>query len=138
MRMALAGALCLLLAAACGESPVRPKPAELGKPFDLRVGETALLEGEDLRVGFERVSEDSRCPAGVQCVWEGDAVAHVSLVKDAREKSTHALHTSGRFAQQASYLGYRVVLVGLAPYPKASRPIPPRDYVATLRVEAGP
>lgn len=133
MRRTAAAVLALFLAG-CG-SPAATKSARLGQPFDLGVGETALLEGEDLRVTFETVSEDSRCPSGAQCIWEGDAVARVTVSRDAQAPATLELHTSGRFERSAPYLTYRIALVDVVPYPHLGGMIDRAGYVATLRVD---
>ena len=129
-------ALTALLVVACGESPTAPHQERLGQPFELAAGQTAVLASEALRVTFETVSNDSRCPAGATCVWEGDASARFTLAKQGQEKSFVELHTNARFDRQASYHGYRVVLESVRPYPKLNQTIPPTAYVARLRVEA--
>ena len=53
-------------------------PAAAGEDVTLEVRAHRAVAG--LRVGFAGVSEDSRCPPGVQCVWAGRAVARVWLV----------------------------------------------------------
>ena len=52
---------------------------DLGEEFSLGIGETASLKGEQLRVQFLEISEDSRCPRNVQCIWEGRAVAVIEV-----------------------------------------------------------
>jgi hypothetical protein len=53
--------------------------AVLDTPFVLKMGETAALKGTPLRVTFEDVPEDSRCPAHVRCIWQGNAEVRLSL-----------------------------------------------------------
>jgi hypothetical protein len=45
-----------------------PKTVELGAEFELKLGETALISGQQLRLTFDKVTEDSRCPSSVSCV----------------------------------------------------------------------
>ncbi len=45
--------------------------ASLGQEVSLPVGHTVVITGEDLTIRFLEVSEDSRCPKNVTCVWEG-------------------------------------------------------------------
>ncbi len=113
---------------------VPPQDATLGQEFDVRVGRWVTVEGERLRVTFDRVAEDSRCPEGVQCVWAGNAKVVLRLSKSRRRSSTMSLNT-GTDPKEASYRGYEVRLVKLEPYPKEKRRIRKRDYVATLVVE---
>ncbi len=46
--------------------------ASLGEPFTLGPGQSASIPGEDLTVRFAEVVSDSRCPAGVTCIWAGE------------------------------------------------------------------
>ncbi len=52
-----------------------------GQSFSIGVGETVTVAGVGLNVTFQDVIQDSRCPIGVQCVVEGDAIIAVSLSK---------------------------------------------------------
>ena len=110
-----------------GAAPER----EPGRPFEMKPGETVTVRG--VRITFDGVTEDSRCPTGAQCVWAGDAAAAFAL-----EKSPDAvrltLHTSGRFQQQAEFDGLVVRLEDVKPYPKLGQTIARADYRATLLV----
>jgi hypothetical protein len=108
-----------------------PEPS-LGRSFDVKATEVATIQG--LRITFEGVSEDSRCPRGVQCVWAGDAAATFTLVKAPAAAEQRTLHTSGRFEQQTEYDTFVVRLEDIKPYPKEGVEIAPRDYLATLVV----
>ena len=121
------------VAAPPGPSP-SPKPAEMGKPFELKAGESAMVGG--LKVGFQGVSEDSRCPVNVQCVWEGDAAVEVTLEKPPAAKATRSLHTSARNPRETAYEGLKVRLKDLAPLPKEGANVDAKEYRATLVVEA--
>ena len=110
-----------------------PQDVTLGQEFDVRVGRWVTVEGERLRVTFDRVAEDSRCPEGVNCIWAGNAKVVLRLSKGRRRSSTLTLNT-GTDPKEASYRGYEVRLVKLDPYPKEKRRIRRRDYVATLVV----
>ena len=45
----------------------------LNEPVVLGGGQEALVAGENLRIRFDRVLEDSRCPKRVDCFWTGQA-----------------------------------------------------------------
>jgi hypothetical protein len=130
-------AVWLSLALASGpakEPSPRPKAAEMGKPFELKAGELATVSPAGLTVRFDGVSDDSRCPIGVQCVWEGDAVVDVTLEKPPAEKATRALHTSGRHPRDTTYEGLKIGLRDLSPRPKEGAPVEAQDYRATFVV----
>ena len=45
--------------------------APLGDPFQLRINQTAVIIPDNISISFLDVREDSRCPASVACVWQG-------------------------------------------------------------------
>jgi hypothetical protein len=106
--------------------------AELGRPFDLKPAEVAKIEG--LQITFEAVSEDSRCPTGMQCMWAGDAAATFTLQKPPAAAVHSTLHTNGRFERQTEFEGFVVRLEDVKPYPKEGMTIAPDDYRATVVV----
>src|SRR5206468_687048 len=75
--------MALLLGAAIASVGCLASPSAttvpLGREFTLAVGQSLLVGDTGLRVTLARVSNDSRCPTGVQCVWEGDATAAVEV-----------------------------------------------------------
>lgn len=44
----------------------------------VRLGQTASVSGP--RVRPERIIEDSRCPAGVQCIWAGRLIVAATVI----------------------------------------------------------
>jgi len=133
----LAAALLLGACSSAATSHDEGAPAELGRPFTLRVGQTASVvdpaSSTPLRVTFVGVTDDSRCGEDVQCVWEGDARLALRLRAGAQSADT-AAHTSARFTPDPVLAGYRVSVAALAPRARTDRAIAPSAYVATLRV----
>jgi hypothetical protein len=125
MRVALA--LVALLAAGCN-SPTAPDRVVPGRPFTLKVGESATLPGNDGRMGFVRLVSDSRCPLDALCITAGDAVIQVSFTVG---HLITEVHTDPRLSQ-IPFANYVIRLTELQPYPQASAPKPPEDYVATF------
>jgi len=125
-----ARSIALVLLAIAAHSAV--SEPEFAQPFDLKVSEVVTLQG--LKITFEGVSEDSRCPTGVQCVWAGDAAVTFTLEKSPAAALQCTLHTNGRFQRQTDYDTFTVRLEDLKPYPKQDAAIAPGDYRATLVV----
>ena len=127
-----------LFLAACvsagGNAPASPTPA-LNEEFTLAPGQTATVNGANLRLTFDRVSQDSRCPKDVNCIWEGDAVV-VLKVKAEAEETTREVHTQGggSRSRQAPVGDYVVTLVRLDPAPRSTAAIEASAYRATLLV----
>ncbi|MEU1983095.1 hypothetical protein [Nocardia sp. NPDC019395] len=119
-------------AASAGPQP-GSVPAELGTEFTLAVGDTGLVDHDRVAVLFREVAEDSRCPAGADCVWEGDATVVTELTVDGT-RSPAELHSSGRFATEVTSGGYRVALRAVHPEPPRSGQLPPSAYRVDLLV----
>ena len=92
--------------------------AVLGKSFAVGLQKSALLP-KRLKVTFERVVEDSRCPQDVNCVWSGQVTVAVRLEKAGRKLGTINLTVQGsRYATQTSVRqvgSYWVKLIEVAP-----------------------
>jgi hypothetical protein len=125
--------LALLLAGQCQEKS--DYTFELGEPFTLVADLTYRAESADLQIGQFRVSEDSRCPRGVTCAWEGQSIVNMivnnqplSLTLQAGDPSL-AVKTVG---------DYRFEAQKLEPYPADGKSIDPAAYVLTLLVQKIP
>jgi hypothetical protein len=106
----------------------------LNQPFQLKVNQTAQLPSEKVEIQFVEMQQDSRCPVGVQCVWQGQATVAVHLKKNGQDLGNLTLKTNAGQpdATTQSLNGYSMKLVDIAPQPKANQPIPKADYVATF------
>ena len=132
----LAGTLASVLAAACATAAPRAQ-----EPGDTRLtlapGQTSSVqrpaaEGGAVRVRFDGVESDSRCPADAACIQAGDAVVGITVTAAGGSPSRYELHTTG--ATSVVHDGLTISLEGLEPRPAGSRPIRPADYRLTLRV----
>ena len=124
--------LCLLFATACDEqNPIDP-PVPLDRPFVLAPGEVASIEGTALRVRFEEVASDSRCPIDVFCVQAGEAVV-VIRVFDESGSSRYELHTSDRDRRQTTHRNLTIEVIELQPHPSSGRRTDPSEYRATFK-----
>jgi hypothetical protein len=101
--------------------------------FDLKPGQSARVSNTPLTVVFVSVSQDSRCPSDVQCVWAGDGAIKLALQSTAESSQEATLHTT-LDPKFVDYSGYRIRVVALAPYPKSGAPISADKYVVTLHV----
>jgi hypothetical protein len=106
----------------------------LSVPFDLAVGQSEIVGDEGLRVGFDTVPLDSRCPLGAVCIWEGDAVADMWAERPLHPRAYFKLHSNPTFDQDTKYEGYKIFLVAINPYPIIDFRIDPNDYVITVLV----
>ncbi|PTT22026.1 hypothetical protein DBR28_19950 [Chryseobacterium sp. HMWF028] len=88
----------------------------------LSEGENKFLKEYQMNVTFKGVSEDSRCPEGVNCIWAGVALAQVEVMGTATRPAILNLASMdfpGRnYHQSAEFNGYTFTLQDVAPYPK--------------------
>ena len=122
---------------ACSSSGRPPAPAAprvpFGQEFTLAVGEAAAVADTGVVLRVESVADDSRCPGDVQCVWEGDAVVHVTAEGPGSVRQPYELH-AGRGAREVDHEGLRIRLVRLDPPARSDRTPRPGDYRVTLLV----
>ncbi|RXJ52304.1 hypothetical protein [Gelidibacter gilvus] len=85
------------------------------------------------KICLDSIFNDSRCPTGVVCVWEGDAVAAFTLTKNNTVRSFN-LHTNSKFQNDTIIEGIAIKLIKITPYPLSDQPIDPDDYKAEISV----
>jgi hypothetical protein len=143
MRALLSGFL-VTAALACGnakppaeptDGEPQPKVVAAGAEFTLRRGERASVDDGMLLITFLAVASDSRCPADVVCVWEGDAAMlfRIESVRVEAPALVDTLHTALQ-PRSASYLGFSIAVKDLRPDPYSNDDPGARDYRASLLV----
>ena len=89
----------------------------------LNEGENKFLRESDMNVTFKGISEDSRCPEGVNCIWAGVAVAQVEVMGTSTRPMVLYLatmnHPGKNYHQSADFNGRTITLEEVTPYPKA-------------------
>jgi hypothetical protein len=115
-----------------------PIESTADQPFTLHGGQEATLSDQDLRVRFDDVLEDSRCPTEVECVWTGQARITVSVQQHESDPTTVEFNTNpapGQTRESTLVGAYTIELQSLEPYPRTpDESIPLEDYAATLIV----
>lgn len=112
-------------------TPAPTEPAAGGEVV-LSVGGSGTAGG--LELTLVSVSGDSRCPVGVSCVWEGDAVATVEARSGEGGAETFDLHLNVE-PRSAVVDGRKVTFRALEPQPVANEKIAPEAYRATFLVD---
>lgn len=90
-------------------------------------------DDQGMSVCLDSVTDDSRCPSDLVCVWAGDAVANFSI-KTKNEINSFQLHTNNDFQNDTVLQGYRIKLVAITPYPSSDHQIEPKDYSVEILV----
>jgi len=125
------------IAAGCTSRAGASPAATAGENVQIQVGHTEAVEAEALKIAFEGVSTDSRCPKGEMCVWEGDAVAVIAIEATGRPPARIELHTSAKMPSAAGYEDWSIRLESLEPYPVTGHTTPPTASVATIAITRG-
>ena len=140
----LAIATALLTAACRAPEPNAPVllvdqtvAATAGSEVTLAVGETAEVSSVNLRIRFNRVLGDSRCPTNtsIMCVWAGSVVVEVQggPITGRQFLETRRLETfPGR--DTTSIAGQPVRLVRVSPEKTSLADIPAENYRIVLQV----
>ena len=116
------------------EEPGDDVNAVMGSSFQLKIGQTAVISAEGVRVTFLDVTEDSRCPLDADCDWEGQ----VTILVNARTNGQYhddkslTIHPSDEALSVGAFDGYFIKLLAVDPYPRFGQKIVPSEYVATL------
>lgn len=106
--------------------------AFLGSSFNLKFGQTAQINSEELRITFLNFT-DSRCPANVMCVWAGEATVDLLIQKSSQ---TQEIQISTE-EPELKVFDYTIHLVNLDPLPLYGHPTNSSEYTATLGVTQG-
>ena len=123
-------ATVLLVVAGCNGGPTQPD-AILGQPFEVRAGATAELP-DGIRLTFDSVLSDSRCPIDAICIRAGEAVIAITLSSAGSVAAEFDLQTDPPDRRSAIYSGHSITLTALQPFPRSDRQFQPADYVATF------
>jgi len=127
--------LVLLTVAGCGA------PADIyanpGVTFTLAIGQSASVNGEDLIIRFIDVVGDSRCAAGVVCIWAGEASCLIEI--DYANKTFDKVLTQPGLTTpvQTDFANYDIAF-DLKPYPQVGQDIKDKDYRLDLNIVKKP
>ena len=136
----LAAAALMVTLTGCQSHEAHADPVETGldQEFSLHGGQEATISGENLRLRFTDVLEDSRCPTQVECFWTGQARIAVVATQPQAEPTTVEFNTNpapGQTRQTVEVDDYTVELKSLDPYPQTPDDATAlEDYSATLSV----
>jgi len=87
-------------------------------------GENKFFKEAGMNLTFKGISEDSRCPKDVNCIWAGVAVAQVEVMGLATRPMTINLastdNKSRNYSTTSEFNGYTISLADVAPYPEAA------------------
>jgi hypothetical protein len=123
----------MVIVTACGGGTSTPSKAaepeqavRLNNAFVVQVGQSAVLEDEPLKITFDSVLQDIRCPSRVTCSEKGFARILVVVQLADQNSSTYEMNTEpfykanmGLGVNKISHEGYEIQLTALNPYPES-------------------
>lgn len=127
MKVRLITLIALLLAACSTDE--ENHTLLLDREQQVRLQEEYSLTDQNLRISIEHV-DDSRCPTGVVCIWEGEATVYLYV----RTQNVQEMVLSTARQSRDTVQNYEIELVDVSPYPDISREIEQEDYEVTLKV----
>ncbi|MGL6037289.1 MAG: hypothetical protein ACRC0E_00120 [Soonwooa sp.] len=91
------------------------------KKVNIDIGAYQQIAGTNLSIKYNGTTEDSRCPEGTTCVWEGVAVVELEIMTPSSRPRTIQLATneieSRGLKKSETVYGYNISLKTVSPYP---------------------
>ena len=122
---------CEVLHCNCYCSSYEAEELTLNDTVALGYSELYCNSKNEFRLSFDSIS-DSRCPIGVECIWEGNARVMFHLQQSGHDPSTFWLNTNDSFLTDTTVNGLRFELLDILPYPEAGRDYQLEDYIVQL------
>lgn len=89
-----------------------------------------------VKICFDSLLQDSRCPTGVICTWQGTAIAKFSFTvnNDQQDITLSVLHYPSLYPSDTTIMGYKIEFLDLQPYPKVDVTPNISDYKAEVKI----
>lgn len=131
--------LLLILFASCNSKQVTQKEVNLysgSDTIEINSNYVVFDVSRTFSIELDSVLNDSRCPKGTNCVWEGNAKIQLKATMFSDNKTHYIqLNTYRQFTQDTIINNYRFKLLNLTPYPEQGKVFPYYDYCANIVVE---
>ena len=119
----VAGIVILFFSLSGSSSTANP-----GEEFILRIGQSVVIKGEDLKITFSEVSGDNRCPADAICIQAGEVTCRMEIGEDGQKNSTEFSYPGLTDSySQLTYQGHTYNFK-VQPYPYSDKPIAGSEY----------
>jgi hypothetical protein len=94
-----------------------------------------VYKGDDVTLCFDSLVEDSRCPIGALCIWEGRAIVKFSFTvnQDQRPIILSTVKFPGS-PSDTTLMGYKIEFVNLLPYPEVNKSPDISKYRTELKI----
>jgi len=105
----------------------------LNDTLELHYGKIYTNYENKLSIQLDSVTEDSRCPYNVECIWAGNAKVKFDFIIN-NKLNQFSLNTSTGFLTETIISGFKIQLIELKPYPVYPNPILQKDYIARVKI----
>jgi hypothetical protein len=130
----------LFMAPGCSKPAPPPVKFPHTTPFSLKLGQTgesSLVPG--FTILFEKVTADSRCPMGVECITAGKADLVLRVGKDGAAETINLSFTLPNGTSNVTeFKGHTIRVVGVTPFKIKDREINPEEYILAITVTETP
>ena len=109
----------------------------------LKEGETKFLKHQQMNITFAGITSDSRCPKGVNCIWQGAATASITIMTTTSRPVQMELSTVNMMSRKLTTTqnvdDYHITLEKVLPYPnqKNNKATLKGQYQIALKIEKG-
>ena len=128
-------AILILMANSCSKKDVELREGTV--EIALKRCGSGEIGGNNLRLCFDSLLSDSRCPANAMCIWQGTATAKFSFTKD-NETASFVLSTLDMpptYTKDTILMGYKIEFINLSPYPgTVPQPVPADKIKAEIKI----
>ena len=100
-----------------------------------------IIKKRGLQLVLKSVTNDSRCPEGVNCIWAGECEIEVAVYKNRKLISTENILLSPKMQKenidwfQKYYPRFKIKEIGVLPYPKNEVVLDPKDNYVKIFFE---
>jgi len=122
---------------ACEESREESLPIDnlFGESITLEIGKSSDIQADLLTITFDKLVEDSRCPTGVECFWEGQAT--VQFLVNETTTLDLIMRAGHEDLAKDTLDNYIYTLLDVSPYPNMTDnlPLPEDAYTVEIQVD---
>ncbi len=95
--------------------------------------DTLINQVENIWITFNELVQDSRCPTGVVCFWEGNAELSFRISVSGTPANL-SLNSNPSFPTSAGFKSYLLELIDVIPYPQIGRLYTPNEFKARILI----
>jgi len=105
-------------------------------PFKMTQKKGVEFENDDLKILFDKITEESRCPEGTTCVWEGQVKVQLTVKTKGGSQQVEIIRKGKQKENVMEKVGnHTIYLMAVNPYPKSGEKISQEDYRISLVVK---